>query len=77
MIGILHQEKTADSMSEALVTIYSSLSSEEYEKLFSLILYDRGTEFSKPIQFEINQNTGEIKGKIFYCEPQHPSQKLM
>ena len=75
MIGILHQEKTADSMSKALVTIHSSLSSEEYEKLFSLILCDRGTEFSKPIQFEINQNIGEIKGKIFYCDPQHPSQK--
>lgn len=75
MIGILHQEKTANSMSEALNTIFSSLSSEEYEKLFSLLLCDRGTEFAKPIQFEINQKTGEIKGKIFYCDPQHPSQK--
>ena len=75
MIGILHKDKTADSMSEALNTIQDRLSSDEYEKLFSLILSDRGTEFSKPIQFEVNKNTGEIKGKIFYCDPQHPSQK--
>ena len=75
MIGILHQEKTANSMSKALDTIQAKLTSEEYEKLFSLLLSDRGTEFSKPIQFEINQITGEIKGKIFYCDPQHPSQK--
>ena len=75
MIGVLHQEKTADSMSKSLDEFQSILSSEEYEKLFSLLLSDRGTEFSKPIQFEINQNTGEIKGKIFYCDPQHPSQK--
>ena len=75
MIGILHQEKTADSMSDALNKIRDKLTSEEYEKLFSLILSDRGTEFSKPIQFEINKETGEIKGKIFYCDPQHPSQK--
>lgn len=75
MIGILHQEKTADSMSKALDNIQASLSSEEYAKLFSLILSDRGTEFSKPIQFEVNQDTGEVKGKIFYCDPQHPSQK--
>ena len=61
MIGILHQEKTTDSMSNALDQFQFQLSSEEYEKLFSLLLSDRGTEFSKPIQFEINQNTGEIK----------------
>lgn len=75
MIGILHKEKTVDSMSKALDKIQDALSSEEYEKLFSLLLSDRGTEFSRPIQFEVNQNTGEIKGKIFYCDPQHPSQK--
>lgn len=75
MIGILHKEKTADSMSKALDNIYYTISSEEYKKLFSLLLADRGTEFSKPIQFEVNQKTGEIKGKIFYCDPQHPSQK--
>ena len=75
MIGILHKEKTSDSMSEALNKIQDKLTSEEYEKLFSLILSDRGTEFSKPIQFEVNKDTGEIKGKIFYCDPQHPSQK--
>ena len=75
MIGILHQEKTASSMSETLNEFHNILTSEEYEKLFSLILADRGTEFSKPIQFEVNTDTGEIKGKIFYCDPQHPSQK--
>lgn len=75
MIGILHQEKTADSMSEALDKIQNKLTSDEYQKLFSLILSDRGTEFAKPIQFEVNKETGEVKGKIFYCDPQHPSQK--
>lgn len=75
MIGILHTEKTADSMSKTLNNFNNILTSEEYKKLFSLILSDRGTEFSKPIQFEVNQDTGEIIGKIFYCDPQHPSQK--
>ena len=75
MIGILHKEKTAASMSKALNTIQDSLSTEEYEKLFSLLLTDRGTEFARPIQFEVNTNTGEFKGKIFYCDPQHSSQK--
>ena len=75
MIGILHTEKTADSMSKALDLIQDKLSDEEYQKIFSLLLTDRGTEFSKPIQFEVNIETGEIRSKIFYCDAQMPSQK--
>ena len=75
MIGILHTEKTADSMSKALDLIQDKLSNEEYQKIFALLLTDRGTEFSKPIQFEVNIDTGEIRSKIFYCDAQMPSQK--
>ena len=75
MIGILHTEKTADSMSKALDLIQDKLTTEEYQKIFSLLLTDRGTEFAKPIQFEVNINTGEIRSKIFYCDAQMSSQK--
>ena len=75
MIGILHTEKTADSMSKALDLIQDKLKAEEYQKIFSLLLTDRGTEFTKPIQFEVNINTGEIRSKIFYCDAQMSSQK--
>lgn len=75
MIGILHSEKTADSMSKALDLIQDKLTTEEYQKIFSLLLTDRGTEFAKPIQFEINIDTGEIRSKIFYCDAQMSSQK--
>ena len=75
MIGILHTEKTADSMSKTLDLIQDKLSNEEYQKIFSLLLTDRGTEFSKPIQFEVNIDTGEIRSKIFYCDAQMSSQK--
>lgn len=75
MIGILHKNKTADSMSESLNKFQDKLSDKEYKSLFSLLLTDRGSEFAKPQQFEINMNTGEIRSKIFYCDPQHSSQK--
>ena len=75
MIGILHTEKTVDSMSKALDLIQDKLTAEEYQKIFSLLLTDRGTEFAKPIQFEVNINTGEIRSKIFYCDAQMSSQK--
>lgn len=75
MIGILHKDKTADAMSNALNQFQDILTDEEYNKLFYLLLTDRGTEFGKPQQFEINMTTGEIRSKIFYCDPQQSSQK--
>ena len=75
MIGILHHHKTADSMSNSLTKLQDKLTDIEYEKLFSLLLTDRGSEFGKPQQFEINMKTGEIRSKIFYCDPMQSSQK--
>lgn len=75
MIGILHKDKTADSMSESLNKFQNKLTDEEYNKLFSILLTDRGSEFAKPQQFEINISTGEIRSKIFYCDPMQSSQK--
>ena len=47
----------------------------DYYKLFSLILTDRGSEFEKYKLFEVNFETGQIRTNIFYCDPQTPSQK--
>ena len=39
------------------------------------MLTDRGTEFEKCELIEVNIETGEIRGNIFYCDPQSPSHK--
>ena len=75
MIGLLKQRKTAEEMSESLNYFQDILPYEMYQKLFSLLLTDRGTEFAKPQLFEINHETGEIRSNIFYCDAQRPSQK--
>lgn len=75
MIGFLHKNKTADSMSRTLNDLQEKLTSNEFTQLFQLLLTDRGTEFAKPQQFEINMETGEIRSNIFYCDPQASSQK--
>lgn len=74
MIGFLHKEKTSASMASTLDLLHKNLGA-DYQKLFSLILTDRGSEFEKHDLFEINQETGEIRTDIFYCDPQQPSQK--
>lgn len=75
MIGILHIEKTSDSMSKSLNNFQKVLSDKEYTNLFSVLLTDRGSEFAKSQLFEINIDTGEIRSKIFYCDPMQSSQK--
>lgn len=74
MIGFLHTEKTSLSMASSLDFLQDKLEN-DYSKLFSLLLTDRGSEFEKYDLFEINTSTGEIRGNIFYCDPQTPSQK--
>lgn len=75
MIGILHTQKTSDSMSKTLNIFQDILTDKEYNNLFSILLTDRGSEFEKAQQFEVNIETGEIRGKIFYCDPMQSSQK--
>lgn len=74
MIGKLHQVKNSESMSNSL-TEFQDILEDDYSKLFSLLLTDRGSEFAKPRLFEINYDTGEFRTNIFYCDPQTPSQK--
>ncbi len=74
MIGFLHTEKTSESMASTLDTLQILLK-DDYYKLFSLLLTDRGSEFEKYGLFEVNTETGEVRSNIFYCDPQTPSQK--
>lgn len=74
MIGFLHTEKTSESMASTLDKLQAILE-DDYYKLFSLLLTDRGSEFKKYQLFEVNVETGEIRSNIFYCDPQTPSQK--
>ena len=74
MIGFLHKEKTSASMAATLDYLQEILH-DDYKKLFSLILTDRGSEFEVSKLFEVNFETGEFRTNIFYCDPQAPSQK--
>ena len=74
MIGFLHTEKTSESMASTLDNLQETLK-DDYQKLFSLLLTDRGSEFEKYELFEVNAETGEIRSNIFYCDPQTPSRK--
>jgi len=74
MIGFLHKEKTSASMASTLDVLQERLG-DDYGRIFSLLITDRGPEFEKHDLFEFNYETGEMRTNIFYCDPQMPSQK--
>ena len=74
MIGRLHSLKNSESMAGSL-DYFQELLGEDYYKVFSLLLTDRGTEIAKPLLFELNSETSELRTNIFYCDAQSPSQK--
>ena len=75
MIGFLHNTKTSESMAKTLDNLENKLGHDLYRELFPLILTDRGVEFEKVNSFEFNQETGEFRTNIFYCDPYQSSQK--
>lgn len=62
-------------MASTLDFLQDILGEDTYNKLFSLILTDRGSKFEKFNLFENSPKTGELRTNIFYCDPMQSSQK--
>ncbi|MEG2459957.1 MAG: helix-turn-helix domain containing protein, partial [Clostridia bacterium] len=77
MIGRLHSRKTPEYMASS-IDYFEKILETDFEKLFSVLLTDRGSEFYKPELFETkaeNVDDSAIRCNLFYCDPQTPSQK--
>ena len=74
-LGFLREKNTAASVKDIFLALRSRLTSDEFTKLFPVILADRGTEFSSPLDIEMDYETGELQTRLFYCDPGMPSQK--
>ena len=66
--AVVIDRATAESVIDAFEYIYNLSSHEDFKKLFSIILTDRGSEFARPDLMETNQH-GEVRTKVFYCDP--------
>ena len=51
------------------------LGTEIFQRLFPVILTDRGSEFSSPEDIEIDKDTAEVLTNIFYCDSRQSQQK--
>lgn len=68
MIAILLDHHTQENVILALNSISERIGIENFQRLFQVILTDRGVEFSNPYALECDEN-GEIKTRVFYCDP--------
>ena len=69
------KDNTARSVTDIFKWLRSVLTEEEYEKLFPVILTDRGSEFSDPVPIEADLSTGVVQTKVFHCDPMNSNQK--
>lgn len=75
MLAFLRDHNTARSVTEIFNSLDTILGREVFQSLFPVILTDRGSEFTDPLSIECDMTTGELRTRIFFCDPQRSDQK--
>ena len=75
MLIYLLPYKQSKYVNEVFLNLKQKLGSDEFQRLFEVILTDNGTEFSNPVNIECDINTGEKLVNLFYCDPNCSWQK--
>ena len=75
MLIYLLPYKQSKYVTEVFNNLKKDLGTDEFKRLFEVILTDNGTEFSDPQSIEIDVNTGEKISNLFYCDPNCSWQK--
>ena len=74
MLIFVLQEKSQDQVIKVFDYLTETLGIKVFQELFPVILTDNGVEFQFPERLECDKN-GEIRTKIFYCNPNSSWQK--
>ena len=74
MLAFLRDANTARSVTDIFNHLDALLGREMFEKLFPVILTDRGSEFTDPLSIECDED-GVVRTRVFYCDPQRSDQK--
>ena len=74
MLIFLLDQKTSACVKCVFDWMSEQLGAKTFEELFPIILTDNGAEFQNPLRLE-SDNNGEVRTKIFYCNPNSSWQK--
>ena len=75
MLAFLRDANTARSVTDVFNCLQEKLGMNLFQKLFPVILTDRGSEFTDPSAIECDASTGELRTRVFYCDPRRSDQK--
>lgn len=75
MMAFLRDANTSQSVIDVFDYLYRKLGKDLFEKIFPVILTDRGSEFSNPKMIECEPSCGIRRTNVFYCDPSSPYQK--
>ena len=75
MLAFLRDHNTARSVTEVINSLDTTLGRKLFQELFPVVLTDRGSEFTDPLAIECDMTTGELRTRIFFCDPQRSDQK--
>ena len=75
MLAFLRDHNTARSVTEVFNSLDTTIGRKLFQELFPVVLTDRGSEFTDPLAIECDMTTGELRTRIFFCDPQRSDQK--
>jgi len=75
LILIKVENKTSESIGKIIDFLENLLGIENFKKIFPIFLTDREPVFQDYRRIEFNQETGEKRTSLFYCDPYNGSQK--
>ncbi|MDD4295781.1 MAG: hypothetical protein PHC69_02350 [Ruminiclostridium sp.] len=75
MLAFLRNSNDSQSVIDVFNKLNEILGIDLFKELFPVLLGDNGSEFSNPTAIECNHTTGEVRTKLFYCDPLASFQK--
>lgn len=75
MLAFLREANTSASVIHIINALDMVLGTEDFNRLFPVILTDNGSEFSNPKEMEYREKVPRLRTRVFYCDPGAPYQK--
>ena len=75
LLTYVMNQQTSENVVDVFNELELDLGIEKFKKLISVVLLDRGSEFSDPLSLEYSPFTGERRCRVFYCDPLQSNQK--
>ena len=68
MMAFILRDHTSRAVIEVFDKTKKYLGNDLFSRTFKVILTDRGSEFTKPLEIEVDKKTNKVLTHVFYCD---------